>query len=132
MNWEPFIKSSWELVMESEGRTQVYLQEELESYLVFMMARSFTDVGIPPDIIALEFANAKTKNDYRRIGDSCLFVDAWDVKRAKLVSQEYYKDMGKIAYSFASVKDRPADELMENVSQNFEFLSKVLRGLKTF
>lgn len=130
MNWHPFIKSSWELVMESEGKTKIYLQEELESYLVFMMARTITDTGIPPDIIALEFAKAKTKNDYQKIGDSCLFIDAWDVKRAKMVSANYYSDMGKIAYSSASLKDRPCDELMENVSQNFEFLSRVLRGLK--
>lgn len=116
--------------MESEGRTKVYLREEIESYLVHMMARTFTDPSIPPDIIALEFANAKTKGDYQRIGDSCLFIDAWDIKRAKLVSRSYYKEMGQIAYSSASLKDRPADQLLESVAQNFAFLSRVLRGVR--
>lgn len=132
MNWQPYIKSSWELVMESEGKTQIYLDQELESYLVFMMARTFVDTKIPPDIIALEFMNAKTKGDYQRIGDSCLFIDAWDVRKAKLVSHDYYEKMGQIAYSSASLKEKPIDELLENVSRNFNFLSKVLRGLKTF
>lgn len=118
--------------MESEGKTQVYLDQDLESYLVFMMARTFVDTKIPPDIIALEFMNAKTKGDYQRIGDSCLFIDAWDVRKSKLVSYDYYEKMGQIAYSSASLKEKPIDELLENVSRNFNFLSKVLRGLKTF
>lgn len=130
MNWQPYVRASWELVMESEGRVKIYLEQEIEAYLVHMMARTFTDPSIPPDIIALEFANAKTKGDYQRIGDSCLFIDAWDVKRAKMVSHDYYINMGQIAYSTASIKDRPSDELMENVSNNFTFLSKVLRGIR--
>lgn len=130
MNWQPYVRASWELVMESEGKVKIYLEQEIEAYLVHMMARTFTDPSIPPDIIALEFANAKTKGDYQRIGDSCLFIDAWDVKRAKLVERDYYIKMGQIAYSTASIKDRPSDELMENVSNNFTFLSKVLRGIR--
>lgn len=132
MNWQPFIKASWEMVMESEGKTQVFLHDELESYLVFMMARTFTDTGIPPDIIALEFAKAKTKGDYQRIGDSCLFVDAWDVRRARLVDRDYYRTMGQIAYSSASLKSRPADPILDAVATNFPFLSSVLRGLKPY
>jgi len=130
MNWQPYVRASWELVVESEGRTKIFLQEEIEAYLVHMMARIFTDPSIPPDIIALEFANAKTKGDYQRIGDSCLFIDAWDIKRAKLVSRSYYKDVGQIAYSAASLKDRPADQLLDTVAQNFAFLSLVLRAVK--
>ena len=41
MNWQPYIKASWDLVMEAEGRTEVYLQDDLEAYLVHMMARNF-------------------------------------------------------------------------------------------
>jgi hypothetical protein len=130
MNWQPYVRASWELVMESEGKVKVYLQQEIEAYLVHMMARTFTDPSIPPDIIALEFANAKTKGDYQRIGDSCLFIDAWDVKRAKLVNRDYYQQMGQIAYSSASLKDRPADQLLESVAENFAFISRVLRGVR--
>ena len=130
MNWQPYVKASWQLVMESEGKTNIFLQEEIEAYLVHMMARTFTDPSIPPDIIALEFANAKTKGDYQRIGDSCLFIDAWDVKKAKLVNKDYYQSMGQIAYSAASLKDRPADQLLDLVAQNFAFLSRVLRAVR--
>lgn len=130
MDWSPYIKAGWQLVMDSEGRTQIHLKEELESYLVHMMARTMIDPGIPPDIICIEFANAKRKDDYRRIGDSCLLIDAWGIKKSKTVSPNYYENMGKIAYSYASIKSHPIDELFEVVSKNFTFLSKVLRHTK--
>lgn len=131
MNWEPFIKASWQLVMESEGKTQIYLKEDLEAYLVHMMARSMSDPGIPPDIICTEFIGAKSKEDFRRIGDSCLFIDAWNVRRAKTVAQDYYENMGRIAYSYAAIRSKPTDELFETVAKNFSFLSKVLKGVKS-
>lgn len=130
MNWQPYIRASWELVMESEGKTQVFLQEDLEAYLVYMMARNFRNSAFPPEVICLEFAQARTRDDYRRIGDGCLFVDAWDVRRARLVENNYYRKMGQIAYSCAAVVSKPVDELFDRVAKDFGLLSKVLRGLK--
>jgi hypothetical protein len=51
-----------------------------------------------------------------------LFVDAWDIKRAKIVEHDYYEKMGRIAYGFAC---------LDLVAQNFMFLSKVLRNVKS-
>lgn len=48
MNWQPYLKASWELVMESEGKSQVFLDQELEAYLVHMMARNFRKTQFPP------------------------------------------------------------------------------------
>lgn len=61
MDWQPYIKASWNLVMEAEGRTEVNLQDDLEAYLVHMMARNFRNSKMPPDIICLEFPKACTK-----------------------------------------------------------------------
>lgn len=128
MNWQPYLRASWEMVMESEGKTQVFLEEELESYLVHMMARNFRNNDFPPNIICLEFARAKNKDDYRYIGDSCLFVDAWNIKRAKLVERDYYEKMGQIAYRSAAIASRPIDQLFQKIAENFSMLSQVLRG----
>jgi hypothetical protein len=130
MNWQPYLKASWELVMESEGKSQVFLDQELEAYLVHMMARNFRKTQFPPDIVCLEFSRAKTKDDYRDIGDSCLLVDAWDVKRAQLVERQYYEKMGQIAYARAAIATRPADELFDRIARQFGLLSRVLRVLK--
>ena len=131
MNWQPYLRASWEMVMESEGKTQVFLEEELESYLVHMMARNFRNQDFPPDIICLELARAKSKDDYRFIGDSCLFVDAWNIKRAKLVERNYYEKMGQIAYQSAAIASRPIDQLFEKIAENFSVLSQVLRGAQS-
>lgn len=130
MNWQPYIKASWDLVMEAEGRTEVYLQDDLEAYLVHMMARNFRNPNMPPDIICLNFPQARTAEDFRQIGDDCLFVDAWDVRRAKLVNRDYYQRMGQIAYSSAAIVSRPINELYERVAKEFSLLSQVLRGVR--
>ena len=130
INWQPYLRASWELVMESEGKSQVFLDHELEAYLVHMIARNFRNHQFPPDMVCLEFARARTRDDYRQIGDSCLFVDAWDVKRARLVERNYYEKMGQIAYASAATVTRPVEQLFERVAREFGTLSRVLRQLK--
>ena len=72
MDFQPYIRASWEIVMECESRTKVNLDEELEAYLVYMVARNFRNPDFPPDVICLEFTKARTRDDFRQIGDSCL------------------------------------------------------------
>jgi hypothetical protein len=130
MDWQPYIKASWEMVMDAEGRTQTHLGSELEAYLVQMMARNFRNKGMPPDIICLELAQARHATDFRNIGDSCLFVDAWRIKPARLVSKDYYLKMGQIAYGYAAHSSRPVNRLFEQLSREFSNLSRVLAEVK--
>ena len=130
MNWQPYIRASWEIVMECESRSQVFLDEELEAYLVHMMARNFRRRDFPPDIVCLEFARARSPEDFRQIGDSCLFVDAWDIRRARLVGRDYYEKLGQAAYAHAATVSRPVDGLLQRIAREFSMLSRVLRGVK--
>lgn len=130
MNWQPYIRASWEIVMEGESRSRQYLDEELEAYLVYMVARNFRNGDFPPDVICLEFNRARTVDDFRQIGDSCLFVDAWEVRRAKLVDDDYYEKLGQAAYAYAATASRPIDELFHRIAREFSRLSQVLAGVK--
>lgn len=130
MHWQPYIKASWELVLQAEGKAEVTLDDSLEAYLVHMMARNFRNPNLPPEIICLEFPAARTPEDFRQIGDSCLFVDAWRVRKARLVSSDYYQNLGRIAYASAALASRPIDEMFEQVAQAFPMLSRVLRGVQ--
>lgn len=130
MDWQPYIKASWDLIMEAEGQSAVYLQDDLEAYLVHMMARNFRNSRIPPEIICLEFPRARTPDDFREIGDNCLFIDAWDIKRARLVARDYYERLGQVAYSSAAIASRPVNRLYEQVAREFRLLSLVLRGVR--
>ena len=130
MNWQPYIRASWEIVMECESRSQLFLDEELEAYLVHMMARNFRQRNFPPEIVCLEFSRARTSNDFRQIGDSCLMVYAWDIRRAKLVGRDYYEKLGQAAYVYAASATRPMDQLLHRIAREFGLLSRVLRGAK--
>lgn len=130
MNWQPYLRASWEIVMECENRSRLFLDQELESYLVHMMARNFRNPLLVPDIVCLEFSHARTPEDFRRIGDSCLFVDAWDVRRARLVEADYYEKLGQTAYGYAAAISRPADGLFNRIAREFRLLSQVLRSVK--
>ncbi len=130
MDWQPYIRASWDMVMAAEGKTQTLLDPELEVYLVQMMARNFRNKDMPPDIVCLELGKARHAQDYRNIGDGCLFVDAWRIRPARLVSKDYYRRIGQIAYSHAALASRPVDELFERLSQEFRSLSRVLAGVR--
>jgi hypothetical protein len=130
MDWQPYIKASWEMVMAAEGQTQTYLDQELEAYLVQMMARNFRNKDMPPEIVCLELAKARHAHDYRHIGDCCLFVDAWKIRPARLVSKDYYRRIGQIAYGHAALASKPVDVLFEKLSQEFRALSLVLSGVR--
>jgi hypothetical protein len=129
MDWQPYLKASWELVVQAEGRSEVSLDDDLEAYLVHMMARNFRNTRLPPDIICLEFPLARTPEDFRQIGDSCFFIDAWDVRRAKLVSRDYYERMGQLAYGSAALASRPIEPFFERIAKEFAVLSRVLGGV---
>ena len=130
MDWQPYIKASWEMVVAAERNTQTMLEEELEAYLVQMMARHFRNQRIPPEIVCLELAKARHAQDFRDIGDGCLFVDAWRIKPARLVAKDYYLALGQIAYGRAALFSRPVDALFEKLSKEFATLSRVLAGVR--
>ncbi len=130
MDFQPYIRASWEIVMECESRSRVNLDDELEAYLVYMVARNFRNRDFPPDVICLEFNKARTQQDFRQIGDSCLFVDAWDVRRARLVNDDYYEKLGQAAYAYAATASRPIDELFNRIAREFSRLSQVLSGVR--
>ena len=130
MDWQPYIKASWEIIMAAEGKTQIVLDEELEAYLVQMMARNFRNKDMPPDIICIELSKARHVQDFRDIGDSCLFVDAWKIRPARLVSNDYYYRIGQVAYGYAAIASRPIDTFFERLSKEFASLSRVLAGVQ--
>lgn len=131
MDWQPYIKASWEMVMAAEGQTKTLLDEELESYLVHMMARHFRNSQkVPPEIVCLELGRARSASEFRDVGDSCLFVDAWHIKRARLVSADYYERLGQIAYCHAALASRPFDAFLDRLGREFKSLSRVLSGVQ--
>lgn len=136
IHWESYVRASWVLIMEAEGRSQEYLDTGIESYLVHTMARTFDKSLIWGRPVATAMLEAQSLPRYRkkeimqRVGEECLFIDAWQIRQRRWPSPTYFADMGAIAFGTAAVSTRPADDLLDAVSNNFSRLSKVLRTVR--
>lgn len=102
--WFDYVKHCYDLVVESEGLTELVLDHEVEAYVVHLMARNFerTDIGTQAVAISLMQAlNAGTKDDLVSVADECLLIHSYPLKRQRWPSPNYYCDMGTTAYGLA-------------------------------
>lgn len=134
--WQPYVRASWELVMEAQGQSQTYLEPDVEAFLVHSMARSFDKASIWDQPIAVkmlsaqQLPNSQKKPVLREVGEECLFIDAWQIRQPRWPSPRYFQDMGEIAFGMASLSTRPADILLEMASTHFQLMSRVLRQVR--
>ena len=123
--------------MEAQGKSQVFLASDMEAFLVHVIARTIDKPNIWDRPIAIKILGAQTLSGTLRatalqsIGEECLFIDGWQVKQARWPTQTYFIDMGEIAFGMASVSTRPADKLLELVSNNFKLMSAILKTART-
>ena len=120
--WFEYVRSCYDLVVESEGLTDLVLEHEVEAYIVHLMARNFerTDIGNQPVAIRmLEAMQGRQRENLLAIADECLLIHSYPFKRRRWPSATYYQDMGQIAYGMA-------DHIME---QNFVPAGRVLNAI---
>lgn len=115
--WQEYIRVAYDLVLESEGRTGTFLEDEVEAYLVHLFAKNFnrTDIGEQP--IAIQILSSQK---YQPIADECLLINSFPLKKQRWPSDTYYIDMGTIAYGLAD---------LPKMEQNFENASRVLHTI---
>lgn len=130
--WYEYVKSSYDLILEAEGKSQTYLNDEIESYLVRLLAKWFDNNDIPPSTpIAIMLMSAMQEKDSKKMAyaaDACLFYDGFKFKHSKWPSQNYYRDMGTMAYGMAYVSSR--DDLYNKLENSFNTCSKILSTIK--
>jgi len=126
--WQEYIRSSYELILDAEGKTATYLNEPLEYYLVSLMAKWFDKPNIPPDtpvaIMMLTAMQNPRKENLAEVADICLFYDSFKIKQPKWPTLKYYKDMGTTAYGMAYVASN--DSLYNQLELSFDMCSRIL------
>lgn len=103
--WFDYVKSCYDLVVESEGLTDLILEHEVEVYVVHLMANNFNRTDIGGRIISIELLEAMqsgNKERYKDVGDECLLIHSYPFKKQKWPSPTYYQEMGMIAYGYAN------------------------------
>src|SRR5579875_371949 len=102
--WFDYVKYCYDLVLESEGNSQLILEHEIEAYVVHLMARNFNRVDIGDTPIAIKMLTAINKANkelYLSTGDECLLIHSFPIRKSKWPSENYYLEIGATAYSLA-------------------------------
>ena len=120
--WLDYVKSCYDLVVETEGFTNLILEHEVEAYVVHLMANNFerSFVGESPVAISMMAAMQTGKRqDFLNVGDECLLIHSYPLKQRRWPTPTYYIDMGTTAYGMAN-------HIMEN---HFEPAGKILNAI---
>ncbi len=136
---EPTTTAQWQrLIREAASSSAHQLDEDLESYLVFVLMRFCRDPALTKRIMAIEFlqslhAQGQLRNaGLRDVGDQCLlFAGIFPhLARRRMVKISYFVDLGRSAYhelsEFMSVS---AAELYRELSAAFVSLMEVLHHM---
>lgn len=131
--------SAWQnLVKEASFSCNQQLNEELESYLVFLLMRLSNEPSIVKKVVALDFLEASNKTGKQQelaqkdIGDNCLIFSGLfpGQARRRRVNISYFVNIGKSAYSDLGSKDGAEGLLFRQLSNNFVLLMDTLQCMR--
>ncbi len=134
----PTEASQWHaLLNEAQVGTQCFLDEQVESYLVFLLMRFSQSPHIANSVIAMDFLKSnrqvgRIKRELlQEVGDkSLLFAGLFPGLAAKKqVSVEYFVDVGKSAY--LSVAEMETCDLFHTLAKSFKSMRDVLSEIQS-
>lgn len=107
--WQEYVRAAYDLIIESEGKCNIFLEHDVEAYIVHLFAKNFKRTDIGQEAIAIqlltEMQKPKKTANYQNIGDECLLINSYPLRKTKWPSENYYRDMGCIAYSLANIQE---------------------------
>ncbi len=127
------------LVTEAEAGMGIHLDEDLESYLVFLLMRFSTRPEIADRILALDYlqgmqASGQVQQEQMRdVGDICLLHAGFFPKRAekRLVKISYYVQLGRSAYHHLANQSVTAlARLFGHLAQEFVVIMDTLQAIQ--
>lgn len=128
-----------DLVTEAEAEVGIRLDEEVESYLVFLLMRFTSRPEIADSILALDYLHSldgsrqQQKENMRDVGDKCLLYAGFFPKRAekRLVKISYYVDLGRSAYHHVAGHSMAAlADLFAHLAQEFVAVMDTLQAIQ--
>ena len=128
-----------DLVHEAEHGAATRLDEDLESYLVFLLMGHTRDVQLHRSVVALDYLLARAqsgtrhKQELRDVGDRCLLLAGLYPEQAqrRLVNISYFLDLGSSAYDeLSNALSASIAQLYGHLAQAFAHLVRVLMELR--
>lgn len=127
------------LINEAQATTRLVLDENTESYLVFLLMRYSQNSKLIESIVALDFLESAHASRHRQvellrdIGDkSLLFCGLFPgLARKRHVSIDYFCDMGQAAYlSAGALGLGQFTELFQVLGSKFRSLKEILQAMR--
>lgn len=132
--------SQWyALVNEAQASTQLMLNENTESYLVFLLKRFSQTPQLLESVVALDFLESmhivgkQQIERLRAVGDKSLLLCGLfpGVATRRHVTLDYYTGMGQAAYlTVSELQDKPTSELYFQLSEHFINMQKILQAMR--
>ncbi len=129
---QPSTLSQWQaLLSEAQIAAAITLQEDLESYLAFMLMRFCQQPEMAKSAVGLEFLIAldslSSLQDHKlqEVGDKCLIYSGLfpENARKRRVSMNYYIELGQTAYGMLSDKNHCPEK-----QRTFELYTALCNG----
>lgn len=130
----------WHSLVSEAGHTAgINLEEELESYLVFLLMRFSTSDQLSKSIVALEYLNSLQVSTTRQseqlqgVGDKCLLFAGLfpGLAERRSLRVSYFVNIGQGAYySLSSLAKKHRAELFELLGDKFVSLIEVLHSAR--
>lgn len=136
----PTDTSQWyALVNEAQASTRLVLNENTESYLVFLLMRFSQTTQLIESVMALDFlesmhvAGRRQVELLREVGDKsllfCGLFPGMAVKRN--VRLDYFSDMGQAAYlTVSELQDSESANLYLQLSTQFMTMQQILQAMR--
>ncbi|MFV1983411.1 MAG: hypothetical protein ACC657_07710 [Thiohalomonadales bacterium] len=129
-----------QLVLEAQEITQSPLNEDLESYLVFMLMRNINNANLHSRVMALEYIDSINSTGSQRelrlreVGDQCLLFSGLFPQRAyrRQMKVKYYVDLGRTAYlHLAEDLGAGMAKLYQQLSDSFVYVMDTLLAIRS-
>ena len=127
------------LVNQAEYICKLELDEEIESYLVFLLMRFCKQTNWVKSILAVEFLEGVNQPSYQRqatlkeIGDKCLLISGFfpQLAQRRRVSKNYITDLGQSAFDMAACASQESlAKLFFDLSRAFKELKEILHIIR--
>ena len=128
------------LVNEAESAAELHLDEEMQSYLVFLLMRFTERPELAAGILAVEYLESMQspgrigRDQLRNVGDKCLLYSGLFPERAerRRVKISYFVDLGRSAYRQLSDRmEHGAAAMYHQLADAFVSLMDILQTMRT-
>lgn len=135
-NYLTYVKHSYEVILEAENKLCVNLEHNTEAYVVHLFARYLDKPNINKEPVCLKIMEGvglpkqQKRTMLQSAADECLLINGLELAKNRWPSNDYYVDMGTLAYDQIAYIDRPPDDFYIEIARNFKLISNILKKCK--